>query len=92
MTIDKCSTAWTEAGTAPAYTYTCSGTTSTVLTSRAVIGANLALSNLASLTPGSTDHLRVTLALPMAAPNTMQNQASTVSYNFVGTQRVAGSK
>ncbi len=92
MTIDKCSTAWTEAGTSPAYTYTCSGTTSTVLASRPVIGANLALSGLASLTPGSTDHLRVTLTLPTAAPNTMQNQTSTISYNFVGTQRAGASK
>jgi spore coat-associated protein N len=92
MVIEKCSVAWTEGGTAPAYTYTCSGTTSTVLASRAVIGSNIALSSLASLTTGSTDHLRVTLTLPTAAPNTMQGLTSTISYNFVGTQRVAGSK
>jgi len=92
MVIEKCSVPWTEAGTAPAYTYTCSGTTSTVLASRAVIGSNMALSNLSSLTTGSTDHLRVTLTLPAAAPNTMQGLTSTISYNFVGTQRVAGSK
>src|SRR5205823_13478842 len=29
MVIDKCSVAWTEGGVAPAYTYTCSGSTST---------------------------------------------------------------
>jgi predicted ribosomally synthesized peptide with SipW-like signal peptide len=92
MTIDRCSVPWTEAGTAPAYTYTCSGTTTTVLASRAVISSNIALSNLSSLTTGSTDHLRVTLTLPAAAPNTMQGLTSTISYNFVGTQRVAGSK
>ena len=92
MSIDKCSVPWTESGAAPAYTYTCSGTTSTVLASRAVIGANLPLSGLASLTTGSTDHLRVTLTLPTAAPNTMQGLTSTISYNFAGTQRVAGSK
>jgi spore coat-associated protein N len=92
MVIEKCSVPWTEAGTAPAYTYTCSGTTSTVLASRAVIGASTALSGLASLTTGSTDHLRVTLTLPAAAPNTMQGLTSTISYNFVGTQRVATSK
>ncbi len=92
MTIEKCSVAWTESGTSPAYTYTCSGTTTTVLASRAVIGANIALTGLASLTTGSTDHLRVTLTLPTAAPNTMQGLTSTISYNFVGTQRVAGSK
>jgi spore coat-associated protein N len=92
MVIEKCSVPWTEAGTAPAYTYTCSGTTSTVLASRAVIGSNMALSNLSSLSTGSTDHLRVTLTLPAAAPNAMQGLTSTISYNFVGTQRVAGSK
>lgn len=92
MVIEKCSAPWTEAGTAPAYTYTCSGTTTTVLASRAVIGSSIALSGLASLTTGSTDHLRVTLTLPTAAPNTMQGQTSTISYNFVGTQRVATSK
>lgn len=92
MVIERCSVPWTEAGTAPAYTYTCSGTTSTVLASRAVIGASMALSGLASLTTGSTDHLRVTLTLPAAAPNTMQGLTSTISFNFVGTQRVAGSK
>ena len=92
MTIDKCSVAWTESGTPPAYTYTCGGTTSTVLSSRAVVGANMPLTGLASLTTGSTDHLRVTLTLPAAAPNTMQGLTSTISYNFVGTQRVAGNK
>jgi spore coat-associated protein N len=92
MVIEKCSVPWTEAGTAPAYTYTCSGTTATVLASRAAIGASLPLSGLASLSTGSTDHLRVTLTLPSTAPNTMQGLTSTISYNFVGTQRVAGSK
>ncbi len=92
MVIEKCSVAWTEAGTAPAYTYTCSGTTSTVLASRAVIGSSLPLTGLASLATGATDHLRVTLTLPTAAPNTMQGLTSTISYNFTGTQRVATNK
>ena len=38
MVIDKCSVAWTEAGTSPAFTYTCGGSTSAVLASRPVIG------------------------------------------------------
>ncbi len=92
MTIEKCSTAWTEAGTSPAYTYTCGGTTSTVLASHAVIGSSMALTGLSSLTTGSTDHLRVTLTLPTIAPNTLQGQSSTISYGFLGTQRVAGNK
>ncbi|MGZ4482204.1 MAG: TasA family protein [Gaiellales bacterium] len=92
MVIDKCSVAWTEGGTAPAYTYTCSGTTSTVVASRAVIGAGIAMSNLGSLTAGATDHLRVTLTFPAAAGNTFQNQSSVVQYTFSGTQRAATSK
>src|SRR5437870_9103861 len=44
MVIDKCSVAWTESG--PPYTYTCSGSTSSVLASRPVIGSTLTLSNL----------------------------------------------
>ena len=82
MAIDRCSVAWTEAGAAPAYTYTCSGSTSTVLATRAVIGSGLALSNLGSLTAGATDHLRVTLTLPSGADNSFQNQSSTIQYAF----------
>jgi predicted ribosomally synthesized peptide with SipW-like signal peptide len=92
MTIDKCSTAWTEAGTAPAYTYTCGGTTTTVLSSRAVVGSNITLNNLSSLTAGATDKLRVTLTLPSAAGNTFQNLSSTLSYSFTATQRAATNK
>jgi len=92
MVIDRCSNAWTEGGVAPAYTYTCSGATSTVLASRAVVGSNLTLSNLAALTNGVTDHLRVTLSFPSAAPNSFQNQSSTIQYTFTGTQRAGTNK
>jgi spore coat-associated protein N len=92
MVIDRCSVAWTESGTAPAYTYTCSGTTSSVVASRAVIGSGIAMSNLGALTAGATDHLRVTLSFPSAAGNTFQNQSSVVQYTFTGTQRAATSK
>jgi spore coat-associated protein N len=84
IAIDKCSQAWTEAG--PPYTYTCGGSTSAVLASRALLGSGVALSNL-TLTAGSTDHLRVTLTFPSGAGNTLQNQSSTVSYTFTGSQR-----
>jgi predicted ribosomally synthesized peptide with SipW-like signal peptide len=86
ISIDKCSQAWTESG--PPYTYTCGGSTSTVLASRALIGSGIALSNL-TLTSGATDHLRVTISLPSAAGNTLQNQSSTISYTFTGVQRAA---
>ena len=92
MVIDRCSNAWTEGGNAPAYTYTCSGATSSVLASRAVVGSNLTLSSLAALTNGVTDHLRVTLSFPSAAPNSFQNQSSTIQYTFTGTQRAGTNK
>jgi predicted ribosomally synthesized peptide with SipW-like signal peptide len=84
VAIDKCSVAWTEAG--PPYTYTCSGSTSTVLASQPIIGSNVALSNL-TLTAGSTDHLRVTVTLPGTAGNALQNLSSTIAYTFAGVQR-----
>jgi len=87
MVIDRCSQAWTESGSSPSFTYTCGGSTSTVLASRAVIGSNLSLSNLTATTGGNTDHLRLTLTLPSTADNTFQNNSSTVSYAFTGTQR-----
>lgn len=89
LKIDSCSTAWTEAGTAPAYVYSCSGTTKSVLASRAVIGANVALSNLAALAANNVDNLVATLSFPAAADNTFQNQSSVVSFTFTGTQRAA---
>jgi spore coat-associated protein N len=72
MAIDKCSVAWTESGSSPAFSYTCSGSTTVVLASRAVVGTNLALANLGALT------------LPSTADNTFQNQASTIQYTFTG--------
>ena len=92
MAIDKCSVAWTEAGSSPAFTYTCGGTTTSVLASQAVIGSAISLANLSSLTAGSTDRLRLTLTLPSGAGNTFQNITSTISYGFTGTQRTATSK
>ena len=92
LVIQKCSSAWTEAGSAPAYTYTCGGSTTTVLASRPVIGSNLALNSLAAVTAGSTDNLLATLTFPSGAGNTLQGLSSTISFTFTGTQRNATSK
>jgi spore coat-associated protein N len=89
MVIERCSIPWVEAGVSPAFTYTCAGTTSTVLASRAVIGSSLALSNLTATTAGATDYLRLTLTFPTTAGNTLQGLTSTISYAFTGTQRAA---
>lgn len=92
MKIERCSVAWTESGVSPAFTYTCSGATSTVLAERAIIGSSLALSNLTATTAGNTDYLRVTLTFPAGAGNTLQGLSSTIQYAFTGTQRAATSK
>jgi hypothetical protein len=89
LVIDSCSQAWTESGSSPAFTYTCGGTTATVLASHPVIGAAMALSNLTSLTGGNTDHLRVTLTFPSSAGNSLQGQTTAVTYAFTGNQRTA---
>jgi spore coat-associated protein N len=91
MVIERCSVAWTESGSAPAYTYACSGTTSTVVSSRAIIGAGVTFANVL-LTAGSTNHLRVTVSLPSTAGNSLQGLTSVISYAFTGTQRAATSK
>jgi len=87
LVIDKCSVAWTESGSSPAFTYTCGGTTSSVLATRPVIGSAIALSNLASVAGSATDRLRITLTLPSIAGNTLQGQSSAITYTFTGTQR-----
>ncbi len=92
LVIDRCSQAWTEGGSAPAYTYTCGGSTSSVLASRAIVGSSLALSNLTATTSGNTDHLRFTLTFPSAAGNTFQGLSSVIQYTFTGTQRASTSK
>ncbi len=93
MTIDRCSQAWTETGSSPAFTYTCGGTTSSVLASTPVIGTNLPLANLASLATGVTDHLRLTLTFPASAPQAgFTHIGSSLSFAFTGVQRAATHK
>jgi hypothetical protein len=82
MRITRCSVAWTETG-GPAYTYTCGGTTSTVLASRPVIGTAVPLDNL-TLTPDTDNYLVVVLTLPSSAPDSTQNATSTIGLTFTG--------
>lgn len=85
MVLERCSVAWTESG-GPPYTYTCGGTTTTVLGSTPVVGTNLALSSLA-LGTGVDNFVRVTLTLPSTAPNSLQGQSTVIQYAFTATQR-----
>jgi spore coat-associated protein N len=87
MVVDRCSVAWTESGSSPAFTYTCGGSTTTIVTSRAVIQSSLSLAGLSALTAAGTDHLRVTMTFPSSAGATFQGLSSTLTYSFVGTQR-----
>ncbi|WDF35102.1 TasA family protein (plasmid) [Arthrobacter agilis] len=89
LSVDACSVPWTEAGTAPAYTYTCAGTVTSVLTTRPILGTDVALTNLTSMTSTKADNLRVTATLPVAADNTFQGLTSTVNVAFTATQRAA---
>jgi predicted ribosomally synthesized peptide with SipW-like signal peptide len=92
LVIQACAAGWVEAGSSPAYTYTCGAGAISVLTTRAVIGANLALTNLtATTTASTTDHLLITLTLPTAttAAQVPNAATSTVTYAFTGTQRTA---
>ncbi|MGH9307312.1 MAG: TasA family protein [Acidimicrobiales bacterium] len=87
LTVTECSVAWTEAGTAPAYTYTCSGTTSTVLAAGSAVRAGANLVGLKVLNGAGTDHLEFHLALPTSADNTFQNLSTSLTYTFTATQR-----
>lgn len=97
MVIERCTNGigWSESGTSPNFTYTCDlvtagdglGTKATVLASRAIIGTDIALTNLTATTAGATDDLRVTISLPSTAGNSLQNLTSTVQYTFHTTQR-----
>ena len=92
MKIDGCSVPWTEAGTSPSFTYTCTGTTTAVLASRGVTGSNLALTGLVAGTATKSDYLRVQLTVPTTADNTFQGLNSTMSFSFDAIQRAAGNK
>lgn len=83
--IESCDQAWT-AG-AQGTGYTCGGTKKSVLVSRPVIGANVALASLSSLTGGLKDNLLVTQTLPDTAGDTFQGVTSTVNFAFTATQR-----
>ena len=90
MVVDRCSVAWTESGSSPAFTYTCGGSTTAIVSSRAVIQTSLSMAGLSALTAAGIDHLRLTLTFPSTAGATLQGLSSTLTYSFVGTQR-AGS-
>ena len=75
MVLQRCSVAWTESGSSPNFSYSCSGATTSVLASRAVIGSAIALSNLTATATSTTDHLLLTMTFPSTASNTFEKPA-----------------
>ncbi len=92
MLVQRCSVAWTETGSSAPFTYSCSGTTTSVIASRPVVGSGLALASSPALSPAGVDYLRVTLTLPSTAGNSFQGLTSTLSFTFDATQRTGTDK
>jgi len=91
MVVQRCSVAWTEAGSSPAYTYTCGGTTTTLVTSRNVLTTTaLSLTGLTALNSGAslptTDYLVIALTLPTSSLAVDQSAQSVINYTFTGVQ------
>lgn len=89
MTVQSCPTAWTQTVVGNGFTYSCSGTVTTLIAARPVVGANIALPAAAAQTAGSTSYLVVSLSLPTTADNSFQGKTSTISFTFNGLQRAA---
>jgi spore coat-associated protein N len=85
VTVEGCTTAWTAVANAAD---TCFGSKS-VLTKSAILGTGRALGNLASITAGTSDYLKITTSLPTSADNTFQGLGTTVGFTFDATQRTA---
>jgi hypothetical protein len=85
LAVKSCSVPWTQAGTATAATYTCSGTERVLASGPAV--SSMTLNNPASLAAGSSDYLTFAVSLPASADNTFQGKSAALSLVFTGTQR-----
>lgn len=82
MKLESCSNAWTESGSSPNFSYTCSGTTTTLIPNRPIIQSNVPLPGLRSWAPNGVDHLLVTETLPSTADSAFQNANSAITYTF----------
>lgn len=92
LEIERCSTPWDESGGHPATydaTYTCSGTSSTVVARGPVLGTfDLTTDPGDSLVAlGDVNHYCFTFDLPTTATAAMQNTGSILSFTFNGTAR-----
>jgi hypothetical protein len=90
LAVKSCSVPYTQAGTASAATYTCSGTERVLGSGPAV--STMTLSNPASLVAGATDYLTFAISLPTSADNTFQGKSAALSLTFTGTQRTGSAR
>jgi len=90
LTVDQCSVAWTPKAGSP-NELVCSGTTTSVLTTRPVIGSqvDIAAATTSLNAAGAASNLRLQLVLPQAADNTFQGLSNTITFTFDATQRAA---
>jgi hypothetical protein len=84
MQVDDCSVAWAADGT-------CSGVQRTVLASGPAV-RTATLTDPFGLVAGATDHLAVTLGLPVSAGDAFKSQSSGLSLTFTATQRDGGGR
>lgn len=94
LAIDQCTGGtWTKAASTNDLTCT-GGTVTSIVASRAVVGANLDLgaATTALNAAGAKSELRLTLSLPGTADNNFQGLSNTISFTFDATQRAAQSK
>jgi Camelysin metallo-endopeptidase len=85
LSVKSCSTTWVESVTAGVATYTCAGVTTNLVTGPAVNVAGMP--GIASVNPGGSDHLVVTLSLPTTAGNEFQGKTSALTVAFTGSQK-----
>lgn len=84
LSIDACSSGWTELGGPATPRYVCDGTITRVLLQRPVLGPDTVLAVPAA--PAAAADLRVLMTLPSGAGNEFQGQASTLSFTFSATR------
>lgn len=85
MTIDKCSGTWSGTN---ATGYNCDGgTISHVVVPGAIIRKDVDLGQLAAMTHGNSDNLRLTISLPKDADNKFQGLSNNLTFSFAATQK-----
>jgi hypothetical protein len=88
LTVQGCSEAWVATGATPS----CPGTVWTYFAAPIVVD-DRPLNFSAALTPGATDHLKLTAALPAGASgDAFEGASSSLNFQFTGVQRGGGAR